>query len=116
MVGRSQRHKRAVQGFDSSGNAGPGGGPAPTSILPDSGSIAAAGAVDRTIGTFTGAGGLAPYTFSIAAAAGVSAQFVGNLLKSTVNPIGTVALHTMSITMKDQRGMTVTENYALTLT
>jgi hypothetical protein len=115
MVGRSQRHMLEVQGYDSSGDIGPGGGPAPTGISPDSGTIAAAGAVDRTIGTFTATGGQGPYTFSIIAAAGVSAQFVGNLLKSTVNPIGTVALHTMSIQVKDQRGMTKVENYALTL-
>lgn len=115
-MARSQRHKRTMLGFDSSGNSGPGGGPAPTGISPDAASIAAVGAVDRTLGTFTATAGLAPHVFSIVDAAGVSAQFVGNLLKSTVDPAGTVALHTMSIGVRDQRGMTKTENFALTLT
>lgn len=116
MVGRSQRHMLEVQGYDSSGDIGPGGGPAPTGISPDVASIAAAGVVDRTIATLTATGGQGPYTFSIAAAAGVSAQIVGNLLKTTVNPAGTVGLHTMSITVKDQRAMTKTETLAVTLT
>jgi hypothetical protein len=115
MVGRSQRHMQEIQGVNASGNIGLGG-PAITGISPDAASVAAAGAVDRTLGTFTVVGGTAPLHWSIAAAAGVSAQFVGNLLKTTVNPAGTVALHTMSITVSDQRGMSKTENFALTLT
>lgn len=114
---RSQRHKRLVQGFDSYGSAGPNAGPAPTGFTPTTASIAAAGAVDRTIATLVGTGpGLPPYRYSIITTAGVSAQFVGAALKTTVNPAGTVALHTMSIQIRDQRAMTFTQNLAVTLT
>lgn len=113
-MGRSQRHMRDVEGLDSSGNIGPG--PAPTGISPDVASIAAAGATGRVIATLSTTGGQGPYTYTIIAAAGVSAQFVGSQLQTTVNPAGTVALHTMSIMSKDQRGSTITENLAVTLT
>lgn len=116
MVGRSQRHKQQIQGVDSSGNVGPGGGPGPTGIAPDTATIAAAGAVDRTIATMVTTGGQGPYNYSIIAAAGVSAQFVGAALKTTVNPAGTVALHNMSIQTRDTRGNVLTENLAVTLT
>lgn len=115
-MGRSQRHKKYVQGVTSSGDIGPGGGSGPTGISPDVASIAAAGAVDRTIETLSTVGGQGPYVYSIINAAGVSAQFVGNLLKTTVNPAGTAALHTMSIQVRDQRGNVLVENLAVTLT
>lgn len=115
-MGRSQRHKKYVQGFDSSGSAGPGGGPPPVSFAPVVASLAAAGATGRTIATLVPTGGLAPYVWSIVTAAGVSAQFVGNLLQTTVNPAGTVALHTMSISVRDQRGFVFTNSLAVTLT
>lgn len=115
-MGRSQRHMKHVQGINASGDIGPGGGPGPTGISPDVASIAAAGAVGRTIATLSTVGGQSPYTYRIIAAAGVSAQFVGAALQTTVNPAGTVALHTMSIETRDQRGNTLTENLAVTLT
>lgn len=113
-MGRSQRHMRVVEGVDSSGQIGPG--PAPTGILPDTASIAAAGVVGRTIATLSTTGGQGPYTYTIVNAAGVSAAIVGAALQTTVDPAGTAALHTMSILSKDQRGSTVTENLAVTLT
>ena len=64
MTVRSQRHKEQVHGSAA---------PAIIGISPDTASIAAAGAVGRTIATFTTTGGTAPFTYSIAAPGGLSA-------------------------------------------
>ena len=58
MPTRSQRHLREFRGYDSNGWKRPGFGvPAITGFTPTSASIAAAGAVGRTIATIVPTGG-----------------------------------------------------------
>jgi hypothetical protein len=90
---------------------------APVSAFsPTSSSIAAAGAVGRTIATFSQTGGTSPYAFTIVTAAGVAAAFTGNVLKSTANPIGSVGAHAMSIRVSDALSGQFVGTFTLTLT
>jgi 3-keto-L-gulonate-6-phosphate decarboxylase len=87
-----------------------------TGISPDTASIAAAGAIGRTVATLSVAGGTAPVTYTIANAGGLSLAIVGNLLQTTVNPVGTVGAKTVSIMATDSAGQILTENITVTVT
>jgi hypothetical protein len=106
MSVRSQHHKAQVHGYK----------PNFVGILPDTATIAAAGAVGRTVATLSSTGGTPPVTFSIFAAGGLAAAITGNLLQTTVNPCGTVGAKTVGITARDSIGKTLTENIVVTLT
>lgn len=112
---RSQRHMVEVQGVNSSGDIGPGGGPGPASIAPNDATIAAVGAVGRVIATMVTTGGQGPYHYSIDDADGLAAEFVGAELRTTINPAGTVALHTVLVRVRDQRGSVEIEDIEVTL-
>ena len=107
MPTRSQRHKQEFQGYRS---------PAITGISPDSASIAAAGAVGRTIATLSVVGGTPPITYAVVSAGGLSATFFNNLLQTSVNPCGTAGVKTVSVSATDDWGQTKTENIAVTVT
>ena len=107
MPTRSQRHKQEFQGYRS---------PAITAINPDTASIAAAGAVGRTVATMSVAGGTPPITYAVTAGGGLSAAMNGNLLQTTVNPCGTAGVKTVSISATDPWGQTKTETIAVTVT
>jgi hypothetical protein len=107
MPQRSQRHKEQVHGYRA---------PEITGILPDTATIAAAGAVGRTIATLSVSGGTPPVTYSITAAGGLSAVIAGNLLNTSVNPCGTAGAKTVGIMATDSQGKTLTENITVTLT
>jgi 3-keto-L-gulonate-6-phosphate decarboxylase len=107
MPVRSQRHKEQVHGYRA---------PEITGISPDTATIAAAGAVGRTIATLSVSGGTAPVTYSITAAGGLSAVIAGNLLNTSVNPCGTAGAKTVGIMATDSQGKTLTENITVTLT
>src|SRR4029077_1868377 len=107
MIARSQRHKAEVHGYRA---------PAITGILPDTASIAAAGAICRTIATLSVSGGTPPITYSITAAGGLSAVIAGNLLNTSVNPCGTVGAKTVTILATDSQSKTLTEDITVTLT
>jgi hypothetical protein len=107
MPHRSQRHKEQVHGYQP---------PEITGILPDTASIAAAGAVGRLIATLSATGGTAPIAYTITAAGGLSAVIAGNLLNTSVNPCGTVGAKTVTIMAIDRWGKTLTENITVTLT
>lgn len=108
MGRRSQAHRLRVHGVY--------GAPNITGILPDTATLAAVGAAGRTIATMSTTGGTAPFTYSIANYGGVQAAFVGNVLQTTGTPAGTVAAHTMSITVGDAAGRYLTETLVVTLT
>lgn len=112
MPTRSQRHVREIRGVDSSG------GPTPpiTGIAPDTATLTAAGAVGRTICTAVPSGGTAPFTYSVAVAAGLACAFTGANLLTTVNPAGTVGAKATQVTVTDARGQTKTEVITVTLT
>jgi hypothetical protein len=106
MPQRSQRHVSEVQGRIV----------LITGISPDTASIAAVGAVGRTVATLSATGGTAPVTYTIANAGGLSLAISGNLLQTTADPVGTVGAKTVGITATDSRGQTKTENIAVTVT
>jgi|SRR6187200_3374482 len=106
MPTRSQRHKES-QAYQA---------PAISGISPDTASIAAAGAVGRTVATLSVAGGTPPVTYAVTAGGGLSAAMSGNLLQTTVNPCGTAGVKTVSISATDSWGQTKTETIAVTLT
>jgi 3-keto-L-gulonate-6-phosphate decarboxylase len=108
MIARSQRHKAEVHSYISS--------PLITGILPDTATIAASGAVGRTVATLSVTGGTAPITYSITAAGGLSAVIAGNLLQTSVNPCGTAGAKTVGIMATDSKSKTLTENIVVTLT
>ena len=95
MPTRSQRHKEVFQGYRS---------PAITGISPDTASIAAAGAVARTVATLSVVGGTPPITYAVVSGGGLSAAMNGNLLQTTVNPCGTAGVKTVSISATDPWG------------
>lgn len=108
MTARSQRHKEQVHGMIP---------PVPiTGILPDTATIAASGAVGRTVATLSTQGGTAPFSYSITAAGGLSAVIAGNLLQTSVNPCGTAGVKTVSIQSTDARGQVKVETIAVTVT
>ena len=114
MPQRSQSHKRAIQSYDSGGNTN---APPITGIGPDTATIAAVGAVSRTVATLSVTGGTAPIVYTIANAAGMSIAITGgNLLTTTVNPCGTVGAKAVQITATDARGQTKTETITVTVT
>jgi len=104
--GRSQRHLREVQGRIV----------AITSISPDTTSITAAGAVNRTVAALAVTGGTAPITYTIANAGGLTLNIAGNLLRTGADPVGPVGVTTVGITATDSLGQTRTENIAVTVT
>lgn len=113
MAVRSQAHMLRT-GRSTSGGVQPN---APiTGINPDTATLAAAGAVGRTIATLSVVGGTAPITYALVTAAGVSASFTANVLKTTVDPCGTAGVKTMSVSATDAVGQTKTETLAVTLT
>ena len=87
-----------------------------TGISPDTASIAAAGAVGRTVATLSITGGTAPVTYTTTNAGGLALEITGNLLKTTVNPVGTVGAKTVGIRATDSKGQTLTENITVTVT
>jgi hypothetical protein len=109
MTVRSQRHIAEVRGPL---------GPPITGINPDTATLAAAGAIGRTVATLTGTGGTAPYTWGINNAAGLSITIApgSNLITTTVNPYGTVGVKQVMVTAVDSRGMIKTEPIAVTVT
>ena len=88
MPQRSQRHKAEMQAIT---------GPPITNILPNTATIAAAGAVGRTVATLSVTGGTAPVNYLIADAAGMSIAIAGNLVQTTVNPVSTVGAKAVQI-------------------
>jgi Asp/Glu/hydantoin racemase len=107
MIQRSQNHKEQVHGYRP---------PAITGILPDTASIAAAGAVGRTIATLSANGGTPPIAYTITSAGGLSAVIVGTQLNTSVNPCGTVGAKTVVITATDRWAQSRTENLIVTVT
>ena len=107
MGRRSQIHKEQVHGYRP---------PAITGISPDTATIAAAGAVGRTVATLSVTGGTAPITYSITAANGLSAVIAGNLLNTSADPCGTAGAKAVGIMATDSKGKTITENLVVTLT
>lgn len=87
-----------------------------TNILPDTATIAAAGAVGRTVATMSIVGGTPPVIYTIANAAGLSIAISGNLIVTTVNPVGTAGAKSVSITATDVRQQTKTETITVTVT
>jgi hypothetical protein len=117
MSRRSQSRKLEVHGINSDGERPPWAvAPPITGISPDTATIAAAGAIGRTIATLSMTGGTAPATYAITAAGGLSAVILGNALNTSVNPCGTVGPKTVSIQATDARGQTKTETIVVTLT
>lgn len=93
------------------------GGSVPiTATGPTTASIAAVGAVNRTIATLTVTGGTAPFTWTITTAAGVSANIAGNLLRTSVDPAGTAGVHNMVLNVEDDDGQNHPLSLAVTLT
>lgn len=87
-----------------------------TGITPNTATIAADGAVNRTVATLGIAGGTAPATYAIAGAGGLSLNISGNLLRTNADPVGTAGPHTVSITATDAEGETKTEDVVVTVT
>jgi hypothetical protein len=114
MGRHSQNRKLEIYGVNASGQRPLP--PAITGILPDTATIAAAGAVGRTIATLSVTGGTAPVTYAITAAGGLSAVIAGSALNTSVDPCGTVGAKTVSIQATDARGQTKTETITVTLT
>jgi len=114
MPNRSQAHLLRT-GRNSSGGVRPPS-PAITGVLPDTATLAAAGAVSRTIATLSAAGGVPPFTWSTVSAGGLSFNIIGNSMVTTVDPCGTVGLHTAQVMATDSFGKTLTEPIAVTLT
>lgn len=115
MPTRSQAHLLRT-GRYTSGGVSPFP-PAIGGVSPDSASIANASAVNTTVATLTATGGTPPFTFTIASNPDALAVAIsGNLLRSTVNPIGALGLHNFSVTATDARGQTKTDTLPITLT
>lgn len=114
MPNRSQSHMLRTGRYTSGGVSPPS--PEITGILPDTATIAAAGAVGRTIATLSVTGGTAPVTYAITAAGGLSAVIAGSALNTSVDPCGTVGAKTVSIQATDSKGQTKTETITVTLT
>lgn len=91
-------------------------GPPITGILPNTVTIAAAGAVGRTVATLSVTGGLAPITYSISSAGGMSIAISGNLIVTTVNPCGTAGAKTVQVMAVDRLYTTLTEPITVTVT
>lgn len=91
-----------------------------TAFLPTASSQIAAGATGRTVYTLASAtGGIAPFTLAIMANVdnlGIAVSAAGNSLVSTLNPIGTVAAHIVSLRARDNYGNSFTQNVTITLT
>lgn len=87
-----------------------------TGISPNTATIAAAGVAGRTVTTLSIAGGVAPATYTIANAGGLSLAISGNLLLTNANPVGAVGPATVNIKATDGRGQTLTEPIAVTVT
>lgn len=90
-----------------------------TNILPDTATIAAAGAVGRTVATLSTVGGTAGFIYTIANAGGMSIAIGGtggNLILTTVNPVSTTGAKSVSVTSTDRRFQTKTETIAVTVT
>jgi hypothetical protein len=85
-------------------------------ISPEAVTLTAAGAVSRVIATLSLVGGTPPITYTIANAGGLSMNVTGNQLLTTVDPCGTVGVHTPTITATDSRGLAKTEPITVTLT
>jgi hypothetical protein len=120
MPNRSQRHLVERQGYDSSG-WGPGTGPPSppiTGILPNAATVAAAGAVGRTLVTLLAAGGTGPFTWSVINNAGLALgiQISTNLIVSTQDPIGVAGPYTIRVRALDSVGVRLDEDIALTVT
>src|SRR6476659_5945635 len=94
----------------------PAGVPPVTSVLPDTASIAAAGAVGRTIATLSATGGTPPLTFFIANPAGLAMVIAGNLLNTAADPVGTAGSKLVAIKATDAFGATLTETLTVTVT
>lgn len=115
-MSRSQRHLREIYGADASGG---GSAMPPVNTTASAVGLAAVGAVGRTIAAISILNGAPPFTYAVTTAAGVSAGFTpntSNLLKTTVDPAGTVGGHAMTITVTDARGRTSAVPIAVTLT
>lgn len=117
MPTRSQRHLREIRGYDSNGLKRPGFGPPPaiTATSPTTTALAAAGAVARTIVTPSATGGTAPYVWTITSAGGLSCNVVAGVVKTTVDPCGTVGAHTLALLCTDSRGQTRALSCVVTL-
>lgn len=87
-----------------------------TGISPDTASIAAAGAVGRTVATLSMAGGTPPVTYSLVSSGGLACAIQGNLLVTTVNPCGTAGAKTVVVTATDRLYQSRTENVVVTVT
>lgn len=116
MPTRSQRHLREIRGVDSGGRGPLTPSNAITAFAPVVASLAAVGAVGRTIAAIVPTGGTGPYTYQLTVAGGLSAAFDGNLLRTTVNPAGTVAVHNATVKVTDAWGKTFSSGLAVTLT
>ena len=87
-----------------------------TDILPNTVTIAAAGAVGRTVATLSIAGGSLPVTYTIAAAGGMQIAISGSTIVTTVNPCGTTGAKSVSIMATDSKFQTKTETITVTVT
>jgi 3-keto-L-gulonate-6-phosphate decarboxylase len=87
-----------------------------TGISPDTATIAAVGAIGRTVATLSVTGGTAPVIYTIANAGGLALVIVGNLLQTTADPVGTVGAKTVSILASDNAGQSKIEDITVTVT
>lgn len=88
-----------------------------TSLLPDTATLPAAGAVGRTLAALSAVGGSPAFTYTLTNSAGLSIAISGdNLVKTTANPYGTAGAKTISVQVKDARNLTKTETIAVTVT
>lgn len=87
-----------------------------TNILPDTATIAAAGAVGRTVATLSITGGSLPVTYAIANAGGMSIALSGSTIVTTVNPCGTAGAKSVSVMATDSKFQTKTETITVTVT
>lgn len=87
-----------------------------TGILPDTATIAAAGAVGRTVATLSVTGGTPAIIYAITNAGGMSIAISNNLIVTTVNPCGTAGAKTVTVSATDRRFQTKSETIAVTVT
>jgi len=103
--------------IEGGGQPGGGGGGPITGVGPELASETAAGAVGRTLATFSATGGTPPYTFSVGnlAASGLAASVQGNLLVADADPAGVPQGYILQVTATDSEGESLMEETALTL-
>lgn len=106
MPQRSQSRMAANRGYR----------PPITSILPDTASIAAAGAVNRVIATMSVVGGVIPITYTVTDAAGLNLNVLNNTLRTNLNPVGTAGSKAVVVKATDGVGQTKSETITVTVT